>query len=309
MPKETEKIFQEFHKYLEDHPDQVDSLNDFNELFGSFVEQYNQDLPLSRQPVTEATAKSSDDYLELAENARNEAQALKYVKQALKLDPDNLDAEVFMTGLTARSADDHVRKLRKVVEHGKQILEKEGFFDKEYIGDFWGFWETRPYMRARNEYIQMLLETGKMRAAQSECEDMLHLCEEDNLGVRYILMHIYAYLEEEKEALKLHDRFEKSEETQMLLPLSILYYKLDQEDRAEDYLHRLIKVNPDTRKFIKGLNNGEAEKLIENFSDFGYRPFTIEELMTEMVQNEFLFGANTSYVPWAAGHLTIKKKK
>ena len=50
---------------------------------------YNNNLP---EKVTEKTAKTVDDFLELAEKATTKAQAEKYIKKALELDPDNMDA-------------------------------------------------------------------------------------------------------------------------------------------------------------------------------------------------------------------------
>ena len=38
-------------------------------------------------------------------------------------------------------------------------------------------------------------------------------------------MHLYAYMEDEMHALALHKQFDSYEETQMLLPLAVLYYK------------------------------------------------------------------------------------
>lgn len=37
----------------------------------------------------------------------------------------------------------------------------------------------------------------------------------------------------------------------MLLPLAVLYYKLNQFDRAGAYLNRLAAVNKDTKKFLR----------------------------------------------------------
>ena len=46
----------------------------------------------------------------------------------------------------------------KGVEAGEQALGPEGF--EEYAGRFWGFLETRPYMRARAGLAAALLKLG-----------------------------------------------------------------------------------------------------------------------------------------------------
>ena len=42
-----------------------------------------------------ANSENSDDFLEMAYEAKTEAKAKSYAKKALELDPDNLDAELF----------------------------------------------------------------------------------------------------------------------------------------------------------------------------------------------------------------------
>ncbi len=57
-------------------------------------------------------------------------------------------------------------------------------------GDFWGVLETRPYMRLRHSYLELLIQCGMMGKAVNEAEELLRLCEGDNLGIRYALMQI-----------------------------------------------------------------------------------------------------------------------
>ena len=66
--------------------------------------------------------------------------------------------------------------------------------DKENIGSFWLMVETRPYMRIKFAYAKFLKEC----AAISECEDMIKLCKNDNLGVRHTLIYLYAVTENDK---------------------------------------------------------------------------------------------------------------
>jgi len=42
-----------------------------------------------------------------------------------------------------------------------------------------------------------------IKKAITECEEMLKLYKSDNFGVRYLLMHLYTIMEDEKSALKL----------------------------------------------------------------------------------------------------------
>lgn len=62
-------------------------------------------------------------------------------------------------------------------------------------------------------YFDVLISCGMMRRAIDEGQRLLELCENDNLGVRYQLMHLYAYMEDEMHALALHKQFDSYEET------------------------------------------------------------------------------------------------
>jgi tetratricopeptide (TPR) repeat protein len=72
------------------------------------------------------------------------------------------------------------------VEAGELALGPEGF--EEYAGYFWGFLETRPYMRARAGLAIALIKLGDESAAIEHFRDMLKLNPGDNQGIRYLLL-------------------------------------------------------------------------------------------------------------------------
>lgn len=71
------------------------------------------------------------------------------------------------------------------VEAGELALGKEGF--EEYAGHFWGFLETRPYMRARAGLAAALWRLGRHQEAIGHYQAMLKLNPNDNQGIRYVL--------------------------------------------------------------------------------------------------------------------------
>lgn len=72
---------------------------------------------------------------------------------------------------------------------GERALGPEGFED--YAERFWGYLETRPYMRARAGLGSALLARGDGEAALAHFRAMLALNPRDNQGIRYIVL---AYL-------------------------------------------------------------------------------------------------------------------
>lgn len=298
MSRETEKILKGFQQFMDAHSDKNLTEDDVNRLMKEYMSEYNNHLP---KPVTVETAKTSDDYMELAYDADTIKDALKYAKEALKLNPNNFDAELMIIDLKNTDDTKCVRDLKKAVEKATHNMKQDGYFDEDNIGHFWGIIETRPYMRLRHRYVQLLIDCAMIQQARLECEELIHLCENDNLGIRYQLMHIYAYFEDEQAALRLHERFDNHNETEMLLPLSVLYYKKGNYVKAADYLRRLNSINKDAVQFIKCLAGLDSDKIFDKQQElsFGYRPNTIEELMIELENNFYLFHNLDAYFDWA----------
>lgn len=105
--------------------------------------------------------------------------------KALTISPLCADAYVLLAEEEAKSAKDALELFRKGVEAGEQALGPSGF--EEYAGHFWGFLETRPYMRARAGLAAILNAVGEVDAAIGHYRDMLRLNPDDNQGIRYVL--------------------------------------------------------------------------------------------------------------------------
>ncbi len=127
---------------------------------------------------------------------------------------------------------DHIKllnKFEKIKKAAEQKLVEEHLLTEENIGDFWLLTETRPYMRLLYNRMRLLLDCGKKSVWQKNaCLEILDLNNDDNLGARFILMHIYAYFEDEKNQRLscLKGMTAKKIDAIFLLPLSTLYYKL-----------------------------------------------------------------------------------
>ena len=247
------------------------------------------------------------EYLELAENASSAKEALKYAKKALELAPENWDAACLAAELSAKTPESLLEKYEQLIEQANAVMEHDGWFSEKYIGAFWGFHETRPYMRLRSAYLTTLAHCDMLKKAVAEAEDLLRLCENDNLGVRYHLMHTYAHFEDEEKALALLKRYDE-ESTMFMLPLSIFYYKLGDLKKAAQYLRILNRRNKYTCRFFETLVKSDAEDLFDEISSFGYQPFTIQEFAVAFQENPFLFGSTAAYFTWGLRKLKTMKK-
>ncbi|KAI3639490.1 hypothetical protein MIR68_002505 [Amoeboaphelidium protococcarum] len=72
------------------------------------------------------------------------------------------------------------------------------YWDEQFIGKFWGFMETRPFMRAKHQVAMHFLEgigtADTLKKAEEYFMEMLRLCRGDNIGVRQILPAIFLML-------------------------------------------------------------------------------------------------------------------
>lgn len=290
----NEKFFKQLKAYLQENGGEELGKDGLEKLAREFIDRYNARLSAE----TEGEPKTSDDYLELAGRTSAKKKRLEYINKALELEPDNLDACLQFAIHNSKDKHELLNSLEKLVEKGGGQMKKAGYLPKR-VGDFWLVWETRPYMRVRYCYFNTLIELGMMRRAIKEGERLLELCKVDNLGVRFELMHLYAYLEDEASALALHKRFDAHEETMLLFPLAVLYYKTGKFDKAEDCLRLLRKLNKGTKKFLSAAARSQTETLMASTDSYGYAVGTIEEFLEEYDSYQYLFKSVPHFFGWA----------
>src|SRR5205823_1435905 len=132
----------------------------------------------------DATVKAQDVMYEAWERTTPRSR-IALARKALGISPLCADAYVLLAEEAARSIEEARDYYAKGVEAGELALGPRGF--KEYAGHFWGFLETRPYMRARAGLASTLLRLGDVDGALAHYRDMLKLNPNDNQGIRYVL--------------------------------------------------------------------------------------------------------------------------
>lgn len=194
--------------------------------------------------------EQSDDLLFEAYDEPIKAKAIKLAKQALELNPNNIDAENFIT----KHESNTIKKLKKYEEtlnKEKANLEKENSFKKENIGIFWGLIETRPYMRTKHAYMLTLMELGRYTEAIKQGEELLKLCKNDNLGIRYLIVGLYTVLERFEECEKIYNKYSDNS-TFMMFPLSIMYYKKGDYRKCKKILKEIQENNEYILNYLIG---------------------------------------------------------
>ena len=286
MDNKFNNMLQEFLKNND-----VDSIDNANEKLQEFIKMYNNgEIEYENTPLDDAY-----EILEEAQNAKTEKEAIKLAKKAYEKSRECFDAILFQCDLEENGIK-RMKLLDEGLEFEKNRLKKEKYFDKENIGHFYGIFETRPYIRGLVIKAEYLLEEGKLSQAKNICKEVLRLNENDNMGARYLLMAIYATLEEENDMLKLHKEYPE-ESLEMIFPLFALYYKLGNDKKAKEYLNRVDKCNSNFVKFFKGTikeskevnlgyySRGDSSEIFMYFGRYDYLLITMPKLHEYVIEN------------------------
>ncbi|MFN3744879.1 MAG: hypothetical protein ACK4TL_09250 [Hyphomicrobiaceae bacterium] len=142
---------------------------------------------MARKPTAAAQA-ALDQAQNLIYRAWEAASAKKRIalaEKALAISPLCADAYVLLAEHAEPGSDLALDLWRRGVDAGGKAIGKAGF--DEYAGMFWGFLETRPYMRARFGLARTLWSRGILHEAIDHLRGMLSLNPNDNQGARYTL--------------------------------------------------------------------------------------------------------------------------
>jgi len=181
----TEKVMRDVHRVMQGQEFQsIEEANAFlARLAGPGLKEALKKAP------TLSPQQEAQELAYRAMEAPTRTRALPLAQQALAKDPDCVDALVTLAAASARSVEDLIAGLERAVEAGERSLGAQYF--EENKGHFWGMLETRPYMRARQQLADLLLDAGRVSEAIGHFEALLDLNPNDNQGVRDILLGCY----------------------------------------------------------------------------------------------------------------------
>lgn len=146
-------------------------------------------------------------------------------------------------------------------------------------------------MRARNSKITNLMDLGRYTEAIKECEEMLELCESDNLGIRYTLIGLYCTLEKFNECERLYKKFNEYSAF-MMFPMSIMYFKKGDYRKSKKFLKDTNEVNPYIAKYL--LNKISMTQNPDNIQY--YAPGSKEEASIIISDLFYLLGNVPSFI-------------
>ena len=160
------------------------------EHFGVSVAEAPTPLPdflrvaLASKPVSRQRQMDAQDIYYASLDTSSYADFMEGLQRTLQQNPQHVDALLLRMEQLPRS-----KALIPAYERLLNLARQELGADFQHMnGGFWGFHETRPYMRARLAYANILARYKEHEAVIDHYLAMLDLNLSDNQGVRYQLL-------------------------------------------------------------------------------------------------------------------------
>jgi tetratricopeptide (TPR) repeat protein len=183
-------------------------------------------------------------------DAPSRSKRVKMTRQALSICEDCADAWLLLAQEEAKTMAERELYIRRGLEAAERTLGEKAF--EEYRGAFWGFHETRPYMRARAEIAALLEETGRTAEAIEHWEAMLELNPNDNQGIRTRLLRVYLEGGAQEKAAALFERFPDDASCEMAYGRVIHDLATSMQAAARKSLQEALKIIRHVPDFLLG---------------------------------------------------------
>lgn len=177
------------------------------------------------------------------------AERVALGRAALDISPLCADAYVLLAEEEAGSKQDALALYRQGVEAGERALGDEF---EELSGHFWGFLQTRPYMRARAGLAITLWRLGDQQAAIDHYRAMLMLNPNDNQGIRYLLATALLSREDIPALKDLLHQYKEDASAAWVYTLVLLAYR-DQDTHTQGIVEEAWEANPHVPAMLAGL--------------------------------------------------------
>ena len=165
---------------------------------------------------------TADILIRAAYDASNPSEIVTLANQALKLNPNCVDAFLLLAEWDARNEQEHINFLQLAISAGEKEFGPD-YFEK-HAGNFWGLPETRPYMQALSDLATIYKHNKKPSQAIGLLEKALHLNPNDNQGNRHCLVTLYLEQQQLEQAEALLDQYPRDRSAFMLFSRLLLHY-------------------------------------------------------------------------------------
>ena len=191
--------------------------------------------------ATDSRVNAAQQIMYQAFETASPQRQIAMARKALEVSPDCADAYVLLAEY-AETLPDAMELYEQGVAAGKRALGEENF--EEYEGHFWGFLETRPYMRAREGLANCLWAAGRREEAVEHCREMLRLNPNDNQGIRYRLASMLLDLQQHDGLEQLLEAYKDDDSVEWAYTQALLAFRREGDsERARRALTAAAKLN------------------------------------------------------------------
>jgi len=232
------------------------SIEEANQFMTQFMAASGGVVP---ETLPNAPLEKAQSVMYQAWESPSRTQRLKLARKALEISPDCADAYVLLAEESAKTPAEASAFYEQGVKAGKRALKDEF---EELKGDFWGFMETRPYMRARLGLAQCLWAMDELAEAAGHMDAMLELNPGDNQGVRYLYANLLLELEDSKRLEKLLKQYSDDWSASWMYSGALYEFRKNGRSRkADKQLIKAIAYNPHVPDYLLGKKKLSAQQI------------------------------------------------
>ncbi|MBX3427801.1 MAG: tetratricopeptide repeat protein [Pirellulales bacterium] len=167
-------------------------------------------------------------------------------REALTKDPNHIEAAILVAEST-RAVDARIEMFRNAKQSAATALGKDM---EELAGQFWGFHETRPFMRACEGLAVALADAGQLSDAIEQYREMLTLNPNDNQGVRYELVPLLIEQDRDAEAVEVLDQYPEGSALWLYMKALVEFRGGGSSPKAKKAIRAAFKGNDHVMKLL-----------------------------------------------------------
>jgi tetratricopeptide (TPR) repeat protein len=246
-----------------------------------------------------AALDRAQDLIYSAWEAATEKQHRALAQKALHISPLCADAYVLLAQHESFGSKKSIELLRQGLEAGKKAL--GGEFE-EFVGEFWGFLETRPYMRAREALAFGLWAHGSRKEAIDHLKAMLVLNPNDNQGVRYVLVRWLIETDRDDDVGALLASYPEDDMAMWTYPTALAVFRREGDS---DGSRKLLETALESNKHVPGYLLGD--KPIPKTRPFAYSPGEKDEAVIYVSDFGDCWHHTPGALEWLRSHQSAPK--
>jgi len=276
------------------------SIEEINEFLQKNVNGKRIDEVVPLKKGRKSNIEKSEDLMYEAYDS-DPIKSLKLVKEAIKLNPENIRAITYLAD-NENNLESSFKLYKQAVEIGAKQLGVEFF--KENKGHFWGMHETRPYMTAKLCYADCLYALDRTEDAIMEYNEIIELNPNDNQGVRYILASVLLKCKKYNSYFELYKKFDDEKSTFWYFNYALFLFATEgATNKANEALIKANKLNKHVLQFMTGQKKFKTEP-----NDY-YSPGDESEATIYLMENFKSWTNCIGTVDWVMDYIENNKRK